>query len=114
MLLWEGEHRLAGFAVCQWGPASEAGADTCYVKFAAVRPGAGAAGRFDALLDAVGSLAAEVGMANVLAGVNLAREEAYLHMVGRGYRAVTQVVTLHRPNEAAYSRPGVYALDDWR
>jgi GNAT superfamily N-acetyltransferase len=114
LLLWEGGSRLAGFAVCHWGPASEAGEGCCFVKFGAVRPGAGDAVRFAALLDGCGSLAAAVGMANVLAGVNLAREEAYLLMVARGFRAQVQVVTMHRPNEAAYSRPGLYVLDDWR
>jgi hypothetical protein len=53
-------------------------------------------------------------MANLLAGVNTAREEAYRHMVKRGFRPEIQVVTMHRPNEAGYSRPGVFALDDWR
>jgi hypothetical protein len=24
------------------------------------------------------------------------------------------VVTMHRPNEPGYSRPGLYVLDDWR
>jgi GNAT superfamily N-acetyltransferase len=114
LLLWDGASRLAGFAVCHWGPASEAGEGCCFVKFGAVRPGAGAGERFAALLDGCGALAAAVGMPAVLAGVNLAREEAYRHMVGRGFRAEVQVVTMHRPNEACYSRPGLYVLDDWR
>jgi len=29
-------------------------------------------------------------------------------------RTVVQGVTLHRGNEEGYSRPGIYALDDWR
>lgn len=114
LLLWDGDSRLAGFAVCHWGPASEAGADCCFVKFGAVRGGPGGEARFAALLDACGELAHEAGMANLLAGVNTAREEAYRHMVRRGFRPEIQVVTMHRPNEAGYSRPGVYALDDWR
>jgi GNAT superfamily N-acetyltransferase len=114
LLLWKGASRLAGFAVCQWGPASEAGADCCYVKFGAVRPEAGDAGHFDALLDGCSSLATAVGMPNLLAGVNLAREEAYMRMLAYGFRAEIQVVTMHRPNDAAYSRPGLYVLDDWR
>lgn len=114
LLLWEGTSRLAGFAVCHWGPASEAGEGCCFVKFGAVRPGNGDAARFAALLDACAVLAQAVGMANVLAGVNLAREEAYRHMLARGFRSRMHVVTMHRPNEAAYSRPGLYVLDDWR
>lgn len=114
LLLWNGPSELAGFAVCHWGRASEAGEGCCFVKFGAARPGPGAAERFAALLDSIGSLAATVGTAHVLAGVNLAREEAYLQMLARGFRAVIQVVTMHRPNEACYSRPGIFALDDWR
>jgi GNAT superfamily N-acetyltransferase len=114
LLLWDGPSRLAGFAVCHWGPASEAGADTLFIKFGAARSGAGAGERFAALLDAAGALAASVGMGKVLAGVSAGREEAYRQMAGRGFRAMMNVVTLHRPNEAGYSRPGVYALDDWR
>ncbi len=114
LLLWEGASRLAGFAVCHWGPTSEAGEGCCFVKFGAVRPGVGDAARFAALLDGCGSLAAAVGMPNLLAGVNLARQEAYLQMVARGFRAEIQTVAMHRPNEAAYGRPGLYVLDDWR
>jgi hypothetical protein len=114
LLLWEGDSRLAGFAVCHWGPASEAGEGRCFVKFAAVRPGSGDAVRFESLLDACSSLAATVAMPNVLAGVNLAREEAYLHMASRGFRAAMQTVAMHRPNEPGYSRRGLYVLDDWR
>jgi hypothetical protein len=105
---------LAGFAVCHWGPMSEAGADTLYIKFGAVRSGAGAQERFDALLEHAGALAASAGMSNVLAGVNLARDEAYLGMKALGFRTMIQGVTLHRGNEPGYSRPGVFALDDWR
>ena len=53
-------------------------------------------------------------MPSVLAGVNLAREEACRHMVARGFRAEIQGVTMHRPNEAGYSRAGIYLLDDRR
>jgi len=114
VLLSEGDSRLAGFAVCHWGPASEAGEGCCFVKFGAVRPGAGAEQRFAALLDCCGALAADVGMANLVAGVNLGREEAYRSMLGRGFRTEIQGVTMHRPNEPGYSRPGLFILDDWR
>lgn len=114
LLLWEGGGRLAGFAVCHWGPASEAGEGCLFIKFGAVRPGPGAADRFAAMLDAAAALARSVGMPNLLAGVNLAREEAYRHMLARGFRTRMQVVTMHRPNEPGYSRPGLFVLDDWR
>jgi GNAT superfamily N-acetyltransferase len=114
LLLWEGPSRLAGFAVCHWGPASEAGADRLYIKFGAVRAEPRAGEYFSRLLDGAAALAREAGQRSVLAGVNLAREEAYRHMCARGFRSQMQVVTLHRPNEPGYSRPGVFALDDWR
>jgi GNAT superfamily N-acetyltransferase len=114
LLVWDGASRLGGFAVCHWGPASEAGADCLFIKFGAVRSGTGADSRFAGLLDAAGALAATVGMGKVLAGVNSAREEAYAQMRARGFRSLMHVVTMHRPNEPGYSRPGVYALDDWR
>jgi GNAT superfamily N-acetyltransferase len=114
VLVWESPSRLAAFAVCHWGPASEAGENCCFVKFGAVHPGSDAARSFSSLLDACGSVAVEVGMRNVLAGVNLAREEAYLMMLSRGFRPEIQVVTMHRPNEPCYSRPGLFVLDDWR
>jgi GNAT superfamily N-acetyltransferase len=114
LLLWEGSARLAGFAVCHWGPASEAGQGCLFIKFGAVRPGPEAIDRFAALLDAAGALARSVGMVSVLGGVNLAREEAYRYMMKRSFRTRLQVVTMHRPNEPGYSRPGLFVLDDWR
>jgi hypothetical protein len=113
LLLRDGS-RLAGFAICHWGPASEAGDGALYIKFGAVRSGTGAAERFAALLDAAGALATAAGMTNVLAGVNLARDEAYRQMKALGFRTAIQGVSLHRPNEPGFSRPGVYVLDDWR
>jgi hypothetical protein len=56
-LLWDQDSRLAGFAVCHWGPASEAGEGYCFVKFGAVTPGPGAEERFSALLDSCAALA---------------------------------------------------------
>src|SRR3954447_4361449 len=113
-LLWDGDSRLAGFAICHCGPESEAGAGSCFVKFGAVRPSAGAEDRFTELLDACAALAVSTGMTTLVAGVNTAREEAYRAMLGRGFRTQIQGVTMHRPNEPGYSRPGLFVLDDWR
>ena len=57
-------------AVCHCGAGSEAGSDTCYVKVAAVRPGAGAGDRFERLLDACEAFAAESALEALVAGVN--------------------------------------------
>jgi hypothetical protein len=114
LLLRDGSDRLAGFAICHWGSVSEAGEGCCLVKFGAARPGFAVNERFAQLLDACGALTATAGMSKLLAGINLARHEAYGQMVARGFRTAIQGVTMHRPNQAAYSRAGVYVLDDWR
>lgn len=114
LLLRDCRERIAGFAVCHWGPASEAGEGCCFIKFGAVRPGPEAAAQFAELLAAGRALAAAVAMPRLLAGVNLGREEAYRHMAAHGFRTEVQSVTLHRPNEPGYSRPGLFVLDDWR
>ena len=114
LMIWDSSGRLAAFAICHWGPASEAGEGCLFVKFGAVRPGPQAGNHFAALLDAAGALARSVGMANVLAGVNTSREEAYTQMLARGFRSRMHLITMHRPNEPGYSRPGLFVLDDWR
>ena len=105
---------LDGFSVCHYGPRSEAGAGACFVKFGAVRPGSAAGETFDSLLNACERLAVAEGMARLLAGVNMARHEAYRHLIGCGFRTEIQGITMHRPNEPGYSRAAVFVLDDWR
>ncbi len=113
-MLVEGPKGIAAFAVCHYGPKSEAGADTCFIKFGAVRDTATAGADYQRLLDACESLSVAVGMPTVLAGTNLARQEAYEALAARGYRTAIQGVNMHRNNEPGYCRPGVYAIDDWR
>jgi GNAT superfamily N-acetyltransferase len=109
-----GRSGLDGLAVCHCGAGSEAGEDVCFVKFGAVSPGPGAADRFGRLLDACEQLAAEKGLGQLDAGMNLAREDAYRRMADRGFRTWLQGVTMHRPNESGYSHPDAYVIDDWR
>ena len=113
VLLW-GSDGLAAFAVCHHGPASEAGAGTCLVKFAAVRDAPSAGQDFRRLLDACEALAREAGMPTLLAGVNLAHREAYQELGARGFRTAIQGVAMHRHNDPGYCRPGVYIVNDWR
>jgi len=101
------------FAVCHLG-AGEAGSGTCFVKFAAARPGAGAGDRFERLLDACEALAAQRRLGRVVAGVNTARHDAYRRLLARGYRPWVEGVIMQRPNEPGYCRPDVYVLDDLR
>lgn len=113
-VLLRDESKLVGVAICHCGAGTEAGSDTCYVKFGAVRPGLGAESYFSQLLDAVELLAHSRGLSRVVAGVNTSRHEAYSAMLARGFRTEIQGVTMHRPNTEGYSRPGVFAIDDWR
>jgi GNAT superfamily N-acetyltransferase len=105
---------LDGFAVCHCGSGSEAGGGTCYVKFGAARPGAGAGDAFDRLLQACDALAASRGVSRLVAGVNSGRREAYRRVLERGFRVEFLGVAMHRPDEPAYNRPDTYVIDDWR
>ena len=69
---------------------------------------------FRNLLDACETLAARRGLTKLTAGVNTARIEAYQMMLARGFKTEIQGVTMHRPNESGYSRPGAFVIDDWR
>jgi hypothetical protein len=113
-VLVQGGNGLVAFAVCHYGPRSEAGADACFIKFGAVRVTPSAEQDYLRLLDSCEALAATVGMPNLLAGANLARHEAYQHLISRGFRTQIQGVTMHRRNDPGYNRPGVYVIDDWR
>ncbi|MFD9032275.1 GNAT family N-acetyltransferase [Streptomyces sp. NPDC059567] len=113
-VLLQGGSDLDGLAVCHCGAGSEAGEDVCLVKFGAVRPGPGAGDRFERLLTACEQLASERGLGELNAGMSLARQDAYQHMADRGFRPWLLGVTMHRPNEAGYSHPDAFVIDDWR
>jgi GNAT superfamily N-acetyltransferase len=113
LLLWSGDV-LDGFACCHCGPGTEAGGNTCYIKFGAVRRAASSGQMFDRLLDACETFAAERGLARVEAGTNLGREDAFRKMRARGYQTTIQGVAMHQPNESAFSNPTDYVIDDWR
>jgi GNAT superfamily N-acetyltransferase len=114
LILLSDDMGVRGFAVCHIGAGSEAGSGTCYVKFAAVRPGRDAADALAELLDASEALAAERGSQQLVAGVNTARHHAYRVMLAQGFRTELPGVTMHRPNEPGYDRPDVFLIDDWR
>jgi GNAT superfamily N-acetyltransferase len=105
---------LVGFAACHCGPGTEAGGGTCYIKFAAARPGPQVADHFGRLLAACENLAADEGLGGLLAGTNTARQEAYDHMLEAGYRIAGTGVAMHRPNAPGFSSPGLYVMDNWR
>ncbi len=108
LLVWD-DRRLIGFAACHVGPGTEAGSGSCYVKFAA----ACTARDFSRLIDACEVFAAQNSV-RLVAGVNVAREEAYEELLARGFRTAITGISMHRPNQPGFSRPGVFVLDDWR
>ncbi len=113
VLVWD-DGKLQAFAVCHCGPGTEAEPDSCYIKFGAARPGRKAAMWFDRLLMACEALAAQRQMSKVVAGVNMARDEAYKTLFKREYRTTIQGVVMEKPNEPGYNRPEVFLIDDWR
>ena len=114
-LLLPGDAGLDGVAVCHCGTGSEAGSDTCYVKVAAVRPGAGAADRFERLLDACEGFAADSGSERLVAGVNAGRLDAYRRLLSRGFRIEQIGVAMHlRPGDPTLDTAEHYVIDDLR
>jgi GNAT superfamily N-acetyltransferase len=114
ILVWDGS-ALAAFAVCHTGPRSEAGTGVCYVKFAAVRPGARAVENFARLLDAVEAFARCAWAHKIMVGVNVARREAFQSLIAHGFRGDSQGVAMEAGDASTgYNRAGVYILDDWR
>lgn len=113
LLLWD-DAGLAGFAVCHWGAGTEAGSNTCYVKFGAVRPGKPAGDRFEQLLNLCETVSATQGLSRLVAGVNSGRHEAYQRVVNRGFRTEIIGVSMLKPYDGAYNQPDIFVLDDWR
>ena len=113
-LLLRDDGVLRGFAVCHFGPGTEAGSGVCYVKFAAVAPGPGAAERFARLLDLCERFAVLRGATQLVAGVNTARAPAYRAWLAHGFRTYAQGVAMQRPDAPGFNRPDAWVVDDWR
>ena len=105
---------LVGLAVCHLGPGSEAGSDTAYVKFGAVRQDAEAPRRFNRLLLSCEALAAERGLGQLVAGVNTERQDACRGMARAGFRVMMNGVAMLRANEPGHNRADCFVIDDWR
>ena len=113
ILLIDGS-KVTAFAVCHAGAQTEAGSGSCFVKFAAVLPGASAQSNFERLLNSCEAFAASRGEEKLEAGVNMSRDEAYRTMVGRGFRTDLIGVAMQKAKDPGFNRPGIFVLDDWR
>lgn len=113
VLLRNGSH-VDAIAVCHVGKGSEAGSDSCYIKFGAVRPGPDAGQTFEQLFDACERVAAASGASELEAGVNTERHAAYRAMLARGFRTFISGVAMQHGNDPGYNSPDLFLLDDWR
>jgi len=113
LLTWSGS-QLVGLAVCHAGAGTEAGSGKCYIKFGCARSGPSAGREFRRLLNACREFAHSVHATTLVAGVNLARLEAYREMLQAGFRTTTQGVAMQRNGDPGYNRPDVFVMDDWR
>ena len=114
ILLVDEARQVGGFAVCHYGAGTEAARGECYVKFAAVRPGAAADRQFILLLSSCEAFAAAAGLERMTAGVNLGCEAAYHRMRESGFRTDILGVAMEQPNEPGYNRSDRYVISDWR
>ena len=105
---------VLGFALCHFGPMSEASQGQLLVKFAAVRPGRDAPDLFRALLRACEALAAGRGAKRLVAGTNSGRSDAYRIMKEHDFRTDANGIAMMRPATEGYNLPHIYAIDDWR
>jgi hypothetical protein len=126
VLVWDDEDsngthnndkKLVAFGICHCGKGTEAGSNTCYIKFAAVQPRGTAAAdesNFQRLLDACESFSSEQGLSRLVAGANTARQQAYAKMLTNRFRIDILGIAMQKGNDVGYNRPDVYIIDDWR
>jgi GNAT superfamily N-acetyltransferase len=121
ILLWRQNGRyygedspLTGLAVCHCGAGSEAGSNTCYIKFGAVKSGPDSGRDFENLLIACEIFATELGLAYITAGVNTARHQAYSRMLVNSFRTDMLGIAMQKGNNEGYNGHNIYIIDDWR
>jgi N-acetylglutamate synthase-like GNAT family acetyltransferase len=109
-------NKLVGLAVCHCGPKTEAGTDTCYIKFGSVKASEGKSqsANFDYLLEYCELFAASHGLSKLTVGVNIGNLAAYRKMISKGFSTEFQGVLMTKNNDPGYHVDGVFAVDDWR
>lgn len=113
LFIWENSN-LEGFAVCHYGAGTEAGSDTCYIKFGAVNSGKKGSDRFAKLLNECETFSNIIGMSKLVAGVNTARQKAYIQILNMGFKIDILGVAMQYPKELGYNNPDTYVIDDLR
>lgn len=113
LLLWQNTD-LTGLAICHYGLGTEAGSDTCHIKFGAVRPGVQAGQIFKQLLEECETLGRIQGVSRLGAGINTGQHIAYQQMLTHGFQTTRVGIAMHNPNDPAYHQPDIFVLDEWR
>ncbi|TLX92835.1 MAG: GNAT family N-acetyltransferase [Thaumarchaeota archaeon] len=109
-------NKLLGLAICHCGPNTEAGSNTCYVKFGSVTASEdrSKSANFDELIECCEIFAASQGLSKLAAGVNIGNFHAYRKLLSKGFRTEFQGVMMTENNDPGYPIEDVYAIDDWR
>ena len=109
-------NKLLGLAICHCGPNTEAGSNTCYVKFGSVTASEdrSKSANFNELIECCEIFAASQGLSKLAAGVNIGNFHAYRKLLSKGFRTEFQGVMMTENNDPGYPIEDVYAIDDWR
>ncbi|HVX26137.1 MAG TPA: GNAT family N-acetyltransferase [Parafilimonas sp.] len=112
-ILIENKSRLAAFAICHFGPHTEASTGSLYIKFGVADADKGK-NNFEKLLSACEAFASTKKLSKIVAGVNTARRRAYVQMLEHDFKTGTQGIIMQRPNKKGYNKKNNFIIDDWR
>jgi N-acetylglutamate synthase-like GNAT family acetyltransferase len=109
-------NKLLGLAICHFGPKTEAGSNSCYVKFGSVTTSGNRpeSANFENLIEYCEHFAASQGLSKLVVGVNIGNLAAYRKMISMGFRTEFQGVMMTKNNDPGYHVEDVFAVDDWR
>jgi GNAT superfamily N-acetyltransferase len=116
ILIRDKDMNLCGLAVCHCGAGTEAGSNTCYVKFGATISNGqqSALDLLENLLNSCEHFAASQGLTKLAAGVNVGNLDSYRKMIAKGFRTEFQGVLMTKNNDPGYHREDKCVIDDWR
>jgi hypothetical protein len=116
LLIDNKDNKLVGIAICHCGPNTEAGSNTCYIKFGSVisSEDRSESTNFNELIECCEQFAASQGLTKLVGGVNIGNIAAYRKMISKGFRTESQGVMMTKNNNPGYHLEDVYAIDDWR
>lgn len=101
------------FAICHVGAGTEAGSESCFVKFGAATPGADSEKIFVELMRSCEGFAASRKAEKLTTNMNAGRTEAYRLTLEYGFKMTFATITMTRPDISSYDRPVAYVMDRW-